>query len=396
MEMLSAEVAGFLANSSMIRKMFEAGVELKKKYGADKVYDFSLGNPDLPPPAEVKTALHEIADKADQPFALGYMPNGGYPDVRAIVAAKVSEEQGVTISANELIMSCGAAGGLNALFRAILTPGSEVICPSPYFVEYGFYTGNFGGKLVPVKSKDFTFELDVPAIAAAVNEKTKAVIINSPNNPTGQIYSAAEIKSLCDALHAAEEKFGTKICLISDEPYRFLNFDNVEIPSVFSYYDNSVVIGSYSKNLSLAGERMGYIAVNPKMYDLEKFMAAITMTTRILGTVNAPCIGQQLLRTCINAQVDLEVYRQRRAVMAKVLEEAGLEFTLPRGAFYFFVKSPIADETEFVKELAEACVLTVPGRGFGCPGYIRLTFCVSEKVISASADAFKKVMAKYK
>jgi aspartate aminotransferase len=380
----------------MIRKMFEAGVELKKKYGADKVYDFSLGNPDLPPPAEVKEALHQIADKADQPFALGYMPNGGYPDVREIVAAKVSEEQGVKISANELIMSCGAAGGLNALFRAILTPGSEVICPSPYFVEYGFYTGNFGGKLVPVKSKDFTFELDIPAIAAAVNENTKAVIINSPNNPTGQIYSAGEIKELCDALHAAEEKFGTKICLIADEPYRFLNFDGVEIPSVFSYYANSVVIGSYSKNLSLAGERMGYIAVNPQMYDLENFMAAITMTTRILGTVNAPCIGQQLLRSCINAQVDLEVYRQRRELMAQVLTDAGLEFTLPRGAFYFFVKSPVEDEREFVKDLADACILTVPGRGFGCPGYIRLTFCVGEKVIRASAESFRKVMEKYR
>ena len=396
MGMLSSEVSGFLENSSWIRKMFEAGVELRKKYGADKVYDFSLGNPDLPPPPEVKEALHEIADKADQPFSLGYMPNAGYPDVREIVAAKVSEEQGVTISGKELIMSCGAAGGLNSLFRAILVPGSEVICPAPYFVEYGFYTGNFGGKLVPVKSQDFTFKLDIPAIAAAVNENTKAVIINSPNNPTGQIYSAEEVKGLCDVLRAAEKKFGTSICLISDEPYRFLNFDNVEIPSVLAYYDHSVVIGSYSKNLSLAGERMGYIAVNPKMAEIDKFMAALAMTTRILGTVNAPCVGQQILRKCIHAQVDLDIYRNRRSLMEKVLRDAGLEFTLPHGAFYFFVKSPISDDVEFVKELAESCILAVPGKGFGYPGYIRLAFCVSEKVITSSADAFKKVMKKYK
>jgi aspartate aminotransferase len=294
-------------------------------------------------------------------------------------------------------MTCGAAASLTACFGALtVNSDTEFIAIAPFFPEYRVFAEVLGARLKVVPMDEKGCQIDFDALRALLNANTQGVIVNSPNNPTGQIYSAREVKELCDALHAAEEKFGTKICLIADEPYRFLNFDGVEIPSVFSYYANSVVIGSYSKNLSLAGERMGYIAVNPQMYDLENFMAAITMTTRILGTVNAPCIGQQLLRSCINAQVDLEVYRQRRELMAQVLTDAGLEFTLPRGAFYFFVKSPVEDEREFVKDLADACTLTVPGRGFGCPGYIRLTFCVGEKVIRASAESFKKVMEKYR
>ncbi len=392
MSLVTEQVNGFMANSSWIRKMFEAGIELKKKYGNDAVCDFSLGNPDLPPPAAVKQALFGIAEKADQPFSLGYMPNAGFADVREIVAKKITEEQKTPISGSHVIMSCGAAGGLNALFRAILTPGSEVICPSPYFVEYGFYAGNFGGKLVPVPSKDFTFELDVDALIAAVTPRTRAVILNSPHNPTGQIYSRRELDVFGARLAEAARKNNTEICLIADEPYRFLNFDNVEIPSLFSVYANSVVIGSYSKNLSLAGERIGYVAVNPAMPCAEELIRAVTLTTRILGYVNAPTVAQQILKSCIDSQVDLNIYRERRAAMAKVLDDAGIEYTMPRGAFYFFPRSPLADESKFIEKLVEERILAVPGRGFGCPGYIRLAFCVSKEIIERSAEGFKRAV----
>ncbi len=389
MSLVSSEINGYMANSSWIRKMFEAGIELKKKYGEDAVCDFSLGNPDLPPPPTVKQALFEIAQNADKPFALGYMPNAGFSDVREIVAKKVTEEQNTPITGSHIIMSCGAAGGLNALFRAILQPGDEVICPSPYFVEYAFYAGNYGAKLLPVASRDFTFELDVDGLIAAVTPRTRAVILNSPHNPTGQIYSRRELEEFGSRLLEAARKNGREICLIADEPYRFLNFDSVEIPSLFSVYPDSVVIGSYSKNLSLAGERIGYVAVNPAMECANELLKALTLTTRILGFVNAPNVAQQILKHCVNSQVDLEIYRERRAAMAKVLTDAGIEYTMPRGAFYFFPRSPLADEGKFIEKLVEERILAVPGRGFGCPGYFRLAFCVGKEIIERSAEGFK-------
>ena len=392
MSLVTSEISSFMANSSWIRKMFEAGIELKKKYGEDAVCDFSLGNPDLPPPPAVKQALFRIAERADQPFSLGYMPNAGFPAVREVVAKKIAEEQKTPIPASHVVMSCGAAGGINALFRAILTPGSEMICPSPYFVEYAFYAGNFGGKLVPVPSRDFSFELDIDALIAAVTPKTRAVILNSPHNPTGQIYSRRELDLFGARLAEAARKNNTEICLIADEPYRFLNFDNVEIPSVFSVYANSVVIGSYSKNLSLAGERIGYVAVNPAMTGADELLRALALTTRILGFVNAPTVAQQILEVCIDSQVDLEIYRNRRAVMARVLDDAGIEYTMPRGAFYFFPRSPVSDESVFVQKLLEERILAVPGRGFGCPGYVRLAFCVDAAIIKRSAEGFKRAV----
>ena len=392
MSLVSSEINGYMANSSWIRKMFEAGIELKKKYGEDAVCDFSLGNPDLPPPPTVKQALLEIAQNADKPFAIGYMPNAGFSDVREIVAKKVTEEQNTPITGSHIIMSCGAAGGLNALFRAILQPGDEVICPSPYFVEYAFYAGNYGAKLLPVASRDFTFELDVDGLIAAVTPRTRAVILNSPHNPTGQIYSRRELEEFGSRLLEAARKNGREICLIADEPYRFLNFDSVEIPSLFSVYPDSVVIGSYSKNLSLAGERIGYVAVNPAMECANELLKALTLTTRILGFVNAPNVAQQILKHCVNSQVDLEIYRERRAAMAKVLTDAGIEYTMPRGAFYFFPRSPLADEGKFIEKLVEERILAVPGRGFGCPGYFRLAFCVGKEIIERSAEGFKRAV----
>ena len=390
--LLSKQIAAALGNSSMIRKMFEAGNELRKKYGNDKVYDFSLGNPDVPAPAAVKTALQEIAEKADQPFALGYMPNAGYPECRARLGEYLTGEQGVTVPGSHVVATCGAAGGINAFFRAVLEAGDEVICPSPYFVEYAFYAGNFQGKLVPVPSKKDTFELDCSAIAAAINSKTRAVLVNSPNNPTGQIYTRKELEELAGVLNEASAKYGRTIYLIADEPYRYLNYDNCEVPSVFSVYPASVVIGSFSKTLSLAGERIGYVAVNPALEGAEELLNGVIMTNRILGYVNAPALAQQILIRSVDATVDLDIYRRRRNLMAEVLTDAGIEFLMPKGAFYFFPKSPVADERIFVEKLLAERILAVPGRGFGLEGHFRLTFCVDESIIANSADSFKNAM----
>jgi aspartate aminotransferase len=390
MTLLSSQIKSYMENSSWIRKMFEQGMKLKKKFGAENVYDFSLGNPDLPPPPEVGEALHEIADNSNKPFALGYMPNSGYLEARQALAEYLTKSQKEDIQAEDLILTCGAAGAINAFFRAVMEPGDEVVCPAPYFVEYGFYAGNFNAELVPVKSKPLTFELDVPAIEKAFTDKTRAVIVNSPNNPTGQIYNREELTALAEAMRRHSEKIGKVIYLVSDEPYRFLNFDNVELPSVFELYKYSVIMGSFSKSLSLAGARIGYLAINSKIENARQLYSGLVMTNRILGFVNAPAIAQKILAVCVNSEVDVDIYRQRRDAMAKVLDDAGIEYTLPRGAFYFFAKSPLEDDVEFVELLLKENILAVPGKGFGYPGYFRLTFCVGKEVIEKSAEGFKR------
>lgn len=389
MQLLSDEVKGFLGNSSMIRRMFEAGIELKRTYGEDNVYDFSLGNPDLPPPPEIKEAMLEIAANSDQPFAFGYMPNAGETAARSALAGLVSNEQGVEVPAGNIIVTCGAAGGINAFFRATLTPGDEVLCIAPYFVEYGFYAGNFGGILKPVMSNE-DFSLNIGNIADAITAKTRAIILNSPNNPTGKIYSKAELDAVAEVLKNAREKFGRMIYIVSDEPYRFLNYSDCEVPSMFKVYDGTVVIGSFSKTLSLPGERIGYIAVNPALENSAELLGGLTLTNRTLGFVNAPVVAQKLIAKCSNARIDLEIYRRRRDLMAQILTDAGIDFVMPSGAFYFFPKSPVADERIFIDALLKERVLAVPGRGFGLPGYFRLAFCVSEKTIANSAESFKK------
>ena len=392
MELLTPAIKAHLGNSSWIRRMFEAGIELKKKYGAENVFDYSLGNPDIPAPEVVKTAMTDLAEHALDPFAFGYMPNAGLPEVRAALAAKLGREQGVEVGGEKVLVTCGAAGGINVFFRAVLSAGDEVLCPAPYFVEYGFYAENYGGLLKSVPCKE-DFTLDIAAMDAVITPRTRAVIINSPNNPTGQIYSAEEINALAEVLRKHSAANGRVIYLISDEPYRFLNFDGVEIPSMFKAYDATVVIGSFSKNLSLAGERIGFIGVNPALENGQELMAGLIMCNRILGFVNAPVVAQKLILQCMDSEVDLNIYRRRRDKMAKVLKDAGLEFTMPRGAFYFFPKSPTADESVFINALVEQRVLAVPGRGFGMPGYFRLAFCsISEEAIEKSADSFKRAV----
>jgi aspartate aminotransferase len=385
-KLVTEQMEQFLSGGAWIRKIFEHGLELKKQYGEDAVCDFSLGNPDLPPPAVVGECLAELAEQADKPFAFGYMPNPGYPAVRAALAEHLTKEQGIAIAAEDLLLTCGAAGGINCFFRAVLTPGDEVICPNPYFVEYGFYAGNSGGVLKPVPTKP-DFDLDIAAMEAAITPRTRVVLINSPNNPSKE--TLTELAAMLTRASAGRER---PIYLLADEPYRFLAYDGADVPSVLPLYPYSLVIGSFSKNLSLPGERVGYVVVSPLMEGREQLVAGLVFANRILGFVNAPAVGQALLLRALGQEVDRGIYERRRAAMAGVLTRAGYDFVMPRGAFYFFPKSPDADELVFLDRLAKERVLAVPGRGFGMPGYFRLAFCVDEAVINRSEAGFARAM----
>lgn len=389
MQMVTPQIENFLANSSMIRRMFEAAIELRKKYGADAVCDFSLGNPDLVPPPAIVNGLRDLVGQVERPGGLGYMPNAGYPDVREKLAEHLAREQQMPLQSEHVIITCGAAGGINAFFRAVLEAGDEVVCPAPYFVEYGFYAGNYGGVLKPVKSTPGDFRLDLAGLEAAINDKTRVVLVNSPNNPSGAVYSADELQRLSAILNRATAKYGRPIYLLSDEPYRFLAFDGIDVPAILPLYPYSLVIGSFSKNLALAGERVGYIATNPTMPGVQQLMAALTLTNRILGYVNAPCIGQRLMLAALGTQADASAYVRRRQKMASVLSDAGIDYTLPAGTFYFFPKVPgNVTDTEFVAMLTEERILAVPGSGFGYPGYFRLALCVDERFIDQARPGF--------
>jgi aspartate aminotransferase len=320
------------------------------------------------------------------------MPNGGYPFVRDAVAAQLSIEQGITLSRNEILMTCGAAGGLNVVLKALLDPDDEVIILAPFFVEYKFYIDNHGG-VSKVVATDSEFNPDLDAIASAINEKTKAILINSPNNPTGQIYSAQTLAELGKKLTAAADKYNSTIYLISDEPYRKIVFDNHEVPSIMLAYKNSIVVSSYSKDLSLPGERIGYIAVHPEIAEKEPLLEALTLGNRILGFVNAPALMQRVVAELQGATVDNSIYTRRREIFCKILSDAGFQFMPPKGAFYIFPKSPLDDDVEFVRILQDQKILAVPGKGFGAPGYFRLAFCVEDAVIERSAEPFHKAMA---
>jgi aspartate aminotransferase len=393
MKVLGDQIAGYLERSSWIRKMFETGARLKHEHGADKVFDFSLGNPDLPPPPEVGNALAELAEGAGRPFAMGYMANAGYPDVRERLAELLSVEQEVALGQDDLILTCGAAGGLNVIFRAVLEPGDEVLCPAPYFVEYGFYAQNHGGVLRLVPPSPPKFGLDPAALEKQLSPRTRVVLLNSPNNPSGQVYGAAELEALTALLAQWSRKNGRPVFLVADEPYRFLVYDGVQVPPILPLYEYSLVVSSFSKSLSLAGERVGYIACSPAMAGKEQLIGGLILANRILGFVNAPALGQRIVGKALHAKVDVSVYARRRAALAAVLDEAGYEYTLPRGGFYFFPKAPGGDDVEFVRALQEQLVLAVPGSGFGCPGYFRMAFCVGEEVILGARKGLMEAMA---
>jgi aspartate aminotransferase len=392
MQVLAANVAGHLEKASWIRKMFEAGREMKNKYGEENVQDFSLGNPDIPPPKGIGQGLKDLAEKAESPFVFGYMPNNGYPQVRETLADKLTQEQGVQVQGKDVIMTCGAAGGLNALFRTVLEPGEQVVCPAPYFVEYTFYAQNHNGELLPVPSKPLDFSLDLQGLEAAITDKTRIVLLNSPNNPTGQVYSAEELGSLAEILDRKSKEQGRPIFLVSDEPYRFLTYDDVQVPSILPLYEYSLVVSSFSKSHSLAGERVGYLLLNPDMPKQNELLDGLIFANRILGFVNAPAIGQLLIKGTLEEGVEVDIYKKRRDCMAEILNDAGYTFSLPKGGFYFFVQAPTGDDLQFVHKLQEEKILAVPGSGFGFPGYFRLSFCVGEDVIQRAREGFRRAI----
>jgi aspartate aminotransferase len=380
-----------IEKGSWIRKMFEEGARLKAKFGNDNVYDFSLGNPDVEPPADffhqTKTLI-SIDNKGNH----GYMPNAGFPFVRKAIADKVRSELDVRIEDANIVMSCGAAGGMNVVFKSILNPGDEVIVIRPYFVEYGFYITNHQGVMkIADSSKDFS--LNIESISNQITSRTRAVIINSPNNPTGRVYSEKEIQDLADLL-TNNKKTDDPILIISDEPYRDIVYDGIKVPSIMKYYPNTITVTSYSKSLSIPGERIGYIAVSPECYDCDKLLSALIFSNRILGFVNAPALMQRLVAVLKNASIDVAVYKRRREIFMDGLTKAGYEYIRPEGAFYIFCKSPISDDVEFVKRLMDYNVLVVPGSGFGGPGYFRIAYCVSEDTIVRSIPYFEKTLKK--
>jgi aspartate aminotransferase len=389
MQVVSSGIQKQMAGASWIRKMFEKGLELKKEFGPENVFDFSLGNPDIPPPARARDVLRELADLAVQPLGLGYCPNAGLPQFREALAAFLSRQQGVSVQAAHVVVTCGAAGALTSFFRAVLEPGDEVMCPAPYFVEYGSYCGHFGGVLKPVPALPPDFQLDAGAMEAAISDRTRVIIINSPNNPTGCIYSQATLDRLAAVVNRVNATRERPLFLVSDEPYRFLAYDGAVVPPVLPLSPFTLVLGSFSKSLSLAGERIGYIAANPAMPDVSTLINAVIMTNRTLGFVNAPVLGQRLAMSLLGEGVDVGVYDRRRRAMAKVLADAGIRFAMPQGAFYFFPEAPGGDDQAFVQALLSKNVLAVPGAGFGFPGYFRLSFSVDEKVIAGSAEGFK-------
>ena len=385
---LAEKIQDAIERSSWIRKMFEEGARLKALYGADKIFDFSLGNPDLEPPEGFRQALHSVI--AESPTgAHAYMANAGYQETRAAVAAYVSREQGVEVSAEHVVMTCGAAGGLNCILKTLLDPGDEVIVSAPYFVEYGFYADNHGGRIQVVPTRE-DFSLDLEAIEAAINKRTKVVLINSPNNPTGQVYDRDSLEDLGDLLSSSTSKLGRNLYLVSDEPYRKIVYDGVAVPSILESYPNSIVATSYSKDVSLPGERLGYLVVHPEADQADSLMGGIILANRILGFVNAPALMQRVVQHLQGTCVDVSVYQARRDRFCQGLNDAGYEFIKPRGAFYLFPKSPIPDDVAFVRLLQEENILVVPGSGFGGPGYFRIAYCVDEQTIENAMPGFAR------
>ena len=377
-----------MENSSWIRKMFEEGIRLKKEFGEENVFDLSLGNPVIEPPEEVRKALIESA--RDESHGLHrYMPNAGLADVRMVIAESLSPECKVELSANDVVMVCGAAGGLNITLKTLLDPGDEVIIFAPYFVEYLFYADNHGGKAVAVPTLD-DFRLNFEALQNALNEKTKAVIINSPNNPTGVLYSRQELQELARVLKAHSDKLGKAVYLISDDPYKKITFDGVEAPNIMEFYQDSIYITSHSKDIALPGERIGFLAVHPQCESAGLLMAGLIFCNRVLGFVNAPALIQRVVKQVQGVTVDVEQYRRKRDYLYNELTRIGYQVVKPQGAFYFFPKSPLEDEVEFVKKLADKKVLVVPGRGFGLPGYFRISYCLPDSVIEGSIAGFEK------
>lgn len=380
-------------SASIIRKMFEEGIVMKKKFGEDKVYDFSLGNPDLEPPKEVVEAIKAVANDTS-PGIHGYMPNAGYVETRKAMAKKVSLEQSVDVNWENVIITVGAASALNCIFKSILSSDDEVIVPKPFFAEYRNYVKNFSGKLIEVPTKP-DFSLDFDAIKSVLSVKTAAVLINSPNNPTGKVYSSEDIENLVNLLNKHKEESGRTPYLICDEPYRAITYDNKQVCSIFKYYDSSIIVSSFAKNLSIPGERIGYIAINDACEDREMLVSACVFSLRTLGCVNAPAFFQRVVEKSWDAKVDYSSYTKKRDMLMNILDKANIEYFRPEGAFYLFCKVPDKfnnDDMAFAEHLKKFNIICAPGVGFGGPGWFRLAYCVSEATIINSENAFINAM----
>lgn len=394
--MISKKMEGLVKNSSIIRAMFEEGTRLSAIYGEENVFDYSIGNPNVEPPVAIKEAIVDILNNESPNYVHGYMSNAGYEDVRENIANYINKKNSLNLSSENIVMTCGAAGGLNILLKTLLNPGDEVIVLAPYFGEYANYVSNFDGKLVVVEADTKTFQPNIDALAKAITAKTKAIIINTPNNPTGIVYSEESIIKIANVLEEKQKEFKTSIYLISDEPYKEIVYDDVEVPYILKYYRNSFIGYSYSKSLSLPGERIGYVVVNSDMDDFNDVTASLNVANRILGFVNAPSLFQRVIGKTLGAEVDVNIYKKNRDLLYNHLISLGFECIKPQGAFYLFPKALIDDDVAFAEAAKKYNLLIVPGSSFGCPGFFRLSYCISYNKIEKSLEAFTKLAEEFK
>ncbi|MCC0631315.1 pyridoxal phosphate-dependent aminotransferase [Clostridioides sp. ZZV15-6388] len=393
--MISNKMQTLVANSSVIRAMFEEGKKLSDMYGEENVFDFSIGNPSVEPPETIKAVISDILNEESPNLVHGYMNNSGYEDVRDAIAKHINKKNGLNLTRDNLIMTCGAAGGLNIILKTLLNPDDEVIAFAPYFGEYKNYTENYDGKLIEVPTNIETFEPDLDALKNAITPKTRALIINTPNNPTGVIYSEELLKNLGELLDTKQKEFNTNIYLISDEPYREIIYDGAKVPCILKYYKNSFIGYSYSKSLSLPGERIGYIVANGEMDDFDDVMSSLNVANRILGFVNAPSLFQRVIARSLDAEVDVNIYKKNFDLLYNSLIEMGFSCVKPSGTFYLFPKAPIEDDKKFCADAKQFNLLLVPGSSFGCPGHFRVSYCVSYDKVKSSLPAFEKLAKLY-
>ena len=390
--MISTMIEGLIKNGSAVRAMFEEGKKMAAQFGKENVYDFSLGNPSVYPPEEINKEMINVINDTDPNYLHGYMSNAGYPEVREAVAKSLNKRFATNFSGNNILMTVGAAGGLNVILKTLLNPGDEVIVFAPFFGEYKNYIANFGGKIVIVSADIPNFQLKLDEFEQKINKNTKAVIINNPNNPSGVIYSEETIKKLAEILEKKQAELGTSIYLISDEPYRELAYDGEEVPYLTKYYKNTVVGYSFSKSLSLPGERIGYLVMPDELDDAERIIAGAAIANRILGFVNAPALQQLTIAKVLDSKVDVEIYNKNRELLYRKLTEFGYECIKPQGAFYMFIKAPGGDDQAFVQKAKSEHILLVGGTFFACPGYLRLAYCVDYDMIERSLPGFKRLI----
>ncbi|MDY0190487.1 MAG: pyridoxal phosphate-dependent aminotransferase [Desulfuromonas sp.] len=387
---IATKIQNCIEQSSWIRKMFEQGALLRQQFGAENVFDFTIGNPSVEPPAAFQQELQQLANNP-QPGMHRYMSNAGYDETRAAVAEFICQRCSKEVKADNIVMTCGAGGALNVVLKTLLNPGEEVVILAPYFVEYKFYIDNHGGVTTEVATNPDTFQLDIPAIERAITSNTKAIIINSPNNPTGVIYPAAELQALNEMLLRKQQELNSTIYVISDEPYARLAYDGISVPCIFDYIANSIIVTSHSKDLALPGERIGYLATNPEISELAAFMNGAIFCNRVLGFVNAPALAQRLVTKLQHQSVDIKAYEEKRDLFYRELTKLGFTMVKPQGGFYLFPKSPLADDVEFVQLAQQHNILLVPGKGFGAPGFFRIAYCIDKQIIENSLPAWRKL-----